>query len=144
MTASRGVKLVPDAVLGEVDLGSFDMLFIPGGSKGVDNLRADPRVLEAVRQFSRKPKHLAAICAGPLVLQEAGVLTGRKVTCHPGEAAKITQAQRLQDRLVVDGNLVTSQGAGTTFDLALKLIELFDGRDKAASVAKGMVFDWHP
>jgi putative intracellular protease/amidase len=84
-------------------------------------------------------KWVAAICAGPLVLQAAGVLKGRRVTCHPGVAGEFTQTPRLNDRVVVDGRLITSQAPGTAFEFALELIRAVEGDRKANELAKNMV-----
>jgi protein deglycase len=138
--ASRGVVLVPDTTWDRIDAGSFDMIVVPGGSKGVDNLRADPRVLDAIRLLRGQDKITAAVCAGPLVLQEAGILDGRRATCHPGAASRMTAATRIDERVVVDGRIVTSQGAGTCFDFALAIVRMVDGESKAREVAEGMVF----
>ncbi len=139
VTASRGVHIVPDMTWDQIRPSDFDMLVIPGGTKGVANLRADPRVVQAVRDFDRAGKYIAAICAGPLVLQEAGILAGRKVTCHPGVKAQLTQTKRLEELVVVDGRLITSQAAGTTFKFALTIIEQVDGVKKAEAVGREMV-----
>ncbi len=137
--ASRGVRLVPDAAWAEVNPDSFDMLAIPGGSDGVKALAKDERLLATVRAFVANGKWVAAVCAGPLVLQAAGVLSGRRATCHPGVAAELTQTPRLSERVVVDGRLITSQAPGTTFEFALALIRAVDGDRKAAELAKSMV-----
>ncbi len=139
ITASRGVRLVPDKSLNDVTPADFDVLMIPGGAAGVDRLMADTRVLEMVRAFDRADKRIGAVCAGPLVLQAAGILTGRRATCHPGVASKLTAATRLDDRVVIDDRLVTSQGPGTSFEFALAMVRLVDGSLKATAMAKGMV-----
>ena len=142
VTASRGVKLVPDAVWDEVDPLSFDMIVVPGGNQGVENLRADARVLKVLQAFRDAGKWIHAICAGPLVLQEAGVLTGKTMTCYPSAASKITTAKRIDEKVVKDGNMITSQGPGTTIEFALSIIEAVDGKAKAREVAQAMVVDF--
>jgi 4-methyl-5(b-hydroxyethyl)-thiazole monophosphate biosynthesis len=139
VTASRGVKIVPDAVWDEVDPAAFDLIVVPGGAKGVEHLLKEERLHEAIRRLHRAGKIVAAVCAGPLVLQHAGVLSGRKVTCHPDNAAKITQAQWVNEPVVIDGNIITSQGAGTCFKFALAIISKVDGPEKSQAVARGMV-----
>ena len=137
--ASRGVVLVPDADWHAVDPMTFDVLAIPGGAAGADALSRDEGVLEAVRCFAESGRLLAAICAGPLVLQAAGVLDGRRATCHPGVASRLTVTARLPERVVTDGNIVTSQGPGTAMELARALIARGDGADAARAVAEGLV-----
>ena len=139
ITASRGVRLVPDKPWSAVEPADFDILMIPGGGPGVDRLLADGRVVDAVRAFDQAGKRIGAVCAGPLVLQAAGILADRKITCHPGVADRLTVTPRLPERVVVDGRLVTSQGPGTSFEFALTMVRLVDGAAKADALAKAMV-----
>lgn len=139
VACSRGVKIVPDAAWEEIDPSTFDIIVVPGGAGGVANLRKDARVLDAVRQHVRAGKLVAAVCAGPLVLQDAGVLDGKKATCHPGVAQELTRANHLNEAVVEDGNVITSQGAGTTMAFALAIIRRVAGEEKKAEVARGMV-----
>ena len=139
ITASRGVRLIPDMTWHEIDPSVFDLLVIPGGSSGTDHLAGDQRVLEVIRRFVQNERWVGAICAGTLVLQSAGVLEGRKVTCHPAVASQLTVTQRVDERVVVDGKIVTSQGPGTAFEFALALLGLIEGEKVVAKVEKGLV-----
>lgn len=137
VTASRGVRIVPDAEWSAVDPSAFDILVIPGGQAGTEALSRDERVLEAIRLFMKAGKWVAAVCAGPRVLQAAGVLSGRRVTCHP--AVSLTPTKRLEDRVVVDGRLITSQGPGTSLEFVLAIVREIAGADTAKALAKSMV-----
>lgn len=139
VTASRQVRLLPDAVWPAGPMQAFDVLVIPGGAAGVERLAAHAGVLDAVREFSVANRWIGAICAGPLVLQAAGILRSRQVTCHPAVAGRLTVTKRRPERVVVDGRIVTSQGPGTAMEFALALVRLIDGADKAASLATSMV-----
>lgn len=140
VTMSRKVRIVPDAVWADIDPMSFDILVIPGGSGGVANLRKDARVLKAVRDMHAAGKLVCAVCAGPLVLQDAGVLDGRRATCHPDVASQLTKAKHVDEEVVVDGDVITSQGAGTTFAFALAIVAKTRGPEVADLVARGMVW----
>ncbi len=137
--ASRGVQLVPDVLWERIDISDFDGLVFPGGSGGTDILKRDVRVLEAIRSFDLAQKWVAAVCAGPLVLQAAGILEGRKVTCHPGVVDQLTVTDRIDQPVVVDGHLVTSQGPGTSFLFALTLVGIVENKQKAVMLAAEMV-----
>lgn len=140
VTASRGVRLIPDAEWQKIDPASFDALILPGGARGTEELCRDVRVLETIRCLIAAGKIVGAICAAPLVLRSAGVLAGRRATCYPGLAAQLAGAKYLSDRVVVDGNLITSQGPGTAFEFALRLVEMRDP-DRAREVASAMLVD---
>ncbi|HPZ10571.1 MAG TPA: DJ-1/PfpI family protein [Candidatus Eremiobacteraeota bacterium] len=139
VTASRGVKIFPDTTIDRLNIKDFDMIVLPGGGAGTENLRKNERVLEIVREFYQKRKIVAAVCAGPLVLQSAGILKGHKVTCHPAVKDQLTEAERLEEKVVIDRNIITSQGPGTSFLFALSIIELIEGKEKADSLAGAMI-----
>jgi 4-methyl-5(b-hydroxyethyl)-thiazole monophosphate biosynthesis len=140
VTASRKVKIIPDARWEELDLLSFDLLVLPGGAGGTKALCNHDGVQETIRIFDIEEKWIAAICAGPLVLHKAGVLKGRAFTCFPGVEKEMHRADRSDDAVVVDRNLVTSQGPGTAFAFALKLIELLDNPAAAEKVRSGLIY----
>ena len=136
VTAAHGVRLLPDANWDDLELAAFDVLVVPGGTRGVAALRQDARVRAAVRAFFERNQFVAAICAGPLVLQDAGVLAGRRATCHPAVARELTATPRVDAAVVTDGRLVTSQGAGTALEFALTLVTLVNGAAQAAQLAR--------
>ncbi len=135
VTGRCGVTMHADttltAVLATPDR-KFDCLFLPGGP-GVKLLRADPRVRELVRRQHEGQRWLAAICAAPTVLHDAGLLAGRRYTAHFSVAAELTGILA-QERTVTDGNLLTSRGAGTAVDFGLLLVEKLVSAEKAREV----------
>lgn len=141
VTASRGNRLLPDSTLDRVMADSFDMIVLPGGQPGADNLRRDPRMRQLLQRTSGAGGYCAAICAAPKVLASAGLLDGRRATCYPG-ALTGTDAPGLRlvsDAVVRDGKVVTSRGPGTAIAFSLELIELLAGRDVRNSVASGLL-----
>lgn len=139
VTASRGVRLVPDTVLADLDMSVFDVLFLPGGGPGTKAMCADTRVLDAVSAFHDSGRIVAAICAAPLVLQEAGILDGVRATCHPAVEEQLVVTTRQTDRVVKDGNIFTSQGPGTAIEFALALVAARSGDDAVRKVIPGLV-----
>ena len=139
VTGSRGVRLVADADWAEVEPTAFDVLVLPGGGPGTERLRADRRVLDALRAHHAAGRIVAAICAAPLVLQAAGLLDGKEATCHPGVADALTRARHVDRPVVWTGHIATSQGPGTAFAFALALVERIDGPDAARRIAREMV-----
>jgi 4-methyl-5(b-hydroxyethyl)-thiazole monophosphate biosynthesis len=126
VTGKNGITLHVDTPLAAVEKKTFDCLFLPGGP-GVKNLRADPRVRAIVLAHHAAGKWLAAICAAPTVLNDAGLLAGRRYTAHFSVVNELP-AILADQRVVADGQLLTSRGAGTALDFGLLLIEkLFNG-----------------
>lgn len=141
--ASRGVGLVPDGAWDAAAADGYDALVVPGGMGGVEALGAEEGLLEAIRRFAAADKWVAAICAGPQVLDKAGVLEGKRYTCYPGlEREGIRSGEWVDEPVVADGKLVTSQGPGTAVAFALTLAELLEGLDAAQRTAAGMLLEW--
>jgi 4-methyl-5(b-hydroxyethyl)-thiazole monophosphate biosynthesis len=139
VTAARGVRLTADARWSDARLLPFDAIALPGGAQGAASLLADPSVLALIREYHAAGKLVAAICAAPLVLQEAGILEGRQVTCHPAVRERLRTGIYRPERVVTDGHVLTSQGPGTSFSFALAIVARLAGAPQAEAVAAGMV-----
>lgn len=139
VTASRGVRLVPDVAWDTVEPLRFDALVLPGGAGGTRRFCAHTGLLNALRTLYAAGRWVAAVCAAPLALQAAGILAGRRATCHPDVASRLTSASWEDSAVVVDGNLITSQGAGTSIEFGLAIVERLCGRDAADRVATEIV-----
>ena len=137
--ASRGVKLVADADWEQVDPSDFELLILPGGMGGTMAFCEHTGVLQALKDFDAAGKWIGAICAAPMALARAGVLDGKKYTCYPGCEEQIQNGTRLDEIVVVDGHLITSQGPGTAFEFALKLIAELECPNKSAEVRAGLL-----
>lgn len=136
---SRGVLLVPDAALSDVT-GDVDALVLPGGKGGAERLAASPAVGERLRAQAAAGRLVAALCAAPVALAAHGLFAGRRMTCHPSVYDIVTAHGQLAAGPVVDdGQLVTSQGPGTAFLFALRLVERLRGPDVAARVRAPMM-----
>jgi 4-methyl-5(b-hydroxyethyl)-thiazole monophosphate biosynthesis len=136
VTGRNRVTLHADATLSAVAGAEFDCILLPGGP-GVSHLRNDSRVLEIVRRQNARGGWIAAICAAPVVLKTAGVLDGRRFTAHYSVDAELPGALH-DERVVLDGRLITSRGAGTSLDFGLLLTEQLFSREKALEVARSI------
>ncbi len=140
--ASRGTVLLPDTALDEALRHDYDMIVLPGGLPGADHLNGDARIRARLQDMARRENYIAAICAAPKVLADAGLLKGRRATSYPG-ALSAQQRQGVDYRedsaVVQDGNLITSRGPGTAMDFALALVEILAGKAKRDDVETGLV-----
>ncbi|MBT4092196.1 MAG: DJ-1 family protein [Deltaproteobacteria bacterium] len=137
---SRGVNLVADKLLEECLDISFDMIVLPGGIPGADNLRDSEALKSLLLEQKQSGKHYAAICAAPaVVFQPHGLLQEKKATCYPAFEEHLDDRSEAGARVVVDGNCITSQAAGTAMEFSLKIVELLDGKEKADAVAAAML-----
>lgn len=135
VAGSHRIMVIPDTSLDEIDFRDFDGLVLPGGAPGFVNLGNDERILRMAREMDRAGKYVAAICAAPSVLIKAGVLQGRKATVSPSGKAQVEAcAEFCEDRVVVDGNLITSRSPGTAMEFALRLVGLLMGEEKMRQI----------
>lgn len=141
VTASRGVRLTADTTLDEVIYDDFDMLILPGGQPGTNNLDADPRIHALIKRLHHGDKWIGAICAAPIVLANSGLLDGLKVSCYPGalEPAAWPEIQLSQGAVVCDNKVITSRGPGTAMTFALTIIEKLTDKMTRQQVEAGLV-----
>jgi protein deglycase len=135
-TGRSNITAHADAALSGVQGRLFDLLFLPGGA-GVKNLRADPRVRELVLQHHAAGRWLAAICAAPTVLNDCGLLAGKRYTAHFSVANELP-AILAGERIVTDGKITTSRGAGTAVEFGLHLVALLTSPAKSAEISKAI------
>jgi 4-methyl-5(b-hydroxyethyl)-thiazole monophosphate biosynthesis len=140
---AHGIKVVPDKYIDEADLKEFDAVVLPGGSPGYINLRKDRRVLTMVKAAFESKKLVAAICASPAVLSDAGILKDRICTIYPGMEGELVKGggNPIEDLVVVDANIITSRGPATALLFALKLAERLAGKKVAEEVKKTTLAD---
>lgn len=138
VTGRSGLTVHADATLASVAGRDFDLLFLPGGA-GVKHLRADPRIGELVRRHHAAGRWVAAICAAPAVLHDCGLLDGRRYTAHFSVANELP-AILATEKVVTDGKITTSRGAGTAVEFGLHLIALLVSPEKSAEVSKAICF----
>lgn len=136
---SRGVFVLPDALMDQVDDQEFDLVVLPGGQPGTSNLQKNDRIKAILKNMHQAQKKIAAICAAPVVLQSAGILNGLMVTSHPSVQDQLTDIQYSEERVVVDGSMITSRSPGTALEFALKLVEILFDKDRMETVNKGVM-----
>ncbi|VAX08325.1 DJ-1/YajL/PfpI superfamily, includes chaperone protein YajL (former ThiJ), parkinsonism-associated protein DJ-1, peptidases PfpI, Hsp31 [hydrothermal vent metagenome] len=136
INASHGMVLIADMTLTQAMQKNYDMIVLPGGLPGADNLNQDLRIHALLKKMHAEKKVIAAVCAAPKVLAKAGLLDGRQATSFPGslDGSNISNMDYLEQAVVIDGQIITSRGPGTTMDFALTLIEQLLGPEKRAEV----------
>lgn len=142
VVASRGLVITPDTTLEDaVRLDDLDMIALPGGLPGADNLADSALLMETVKRFADEGRFVAAICAAPRVLAKAGLLDGKQVTAYPGfiDGDNFPALQCTGSALEIDGKVITSRGPGTAMDFALALIEVLTDTKTRDTVEAGLV-----
>ncbi|MGB9852531.1 MAG: DJ-1 family glyoxalase III [Candidatus Kapaibacteriota bacterium] len=139
---ARGLKIIPDIILENLsDENDFDLVYVPGGAKGVENLGNNSKLGRILQHQKANKRWIAAICAAPLLLDQYNILDADdNVTSHPSIREKLLKYNYSEDEVVVSRKIVTSRGAGTSLAFGLKLIELLGGKDLANKIARDIVY----
>jgi len=132
---AHGIRIQTEKNIEDLSMDNFDGIVIPGGMPGAANLAAAPKVSQLLRDASEAGKMIAAICASPaVVLSPAGLLKGKSATCYPGFEKDLVCGSFVEERVVIDGSIITSRGPGTAAEFAVKIIEYLAGADAAKEV----------
>lgn len=137
---SHNIGVEADIDISELDLTDLEMIVLPGGLGGVASIRASKEAMEAIRFAYENGKYTAAICAGPTVLADLGIVDGKNATCYPGCENGMGQAIMAENAAsVIDGKLITGTSAGCAIPFGLSLIEVLKGKEEAERIAKQIV-----
>ncbi len=136
---AHGIAVSADKTFGEVDFSTFDMIVLPGGMPGAQNLNEHIQMKKRVAEFAQKEKFVAAICAAPMVLGDLKLLDGKNATCYPGFESKLGGAKVTNESVAMSDNIITGKGPGFVFDFALQLVESLAGKSVRDEVQKGLL-----
>ena len=140
VTSAQGIGIEMDAVMGEVDLLTYDGIILPGGMPGTLHLGESEAVKKALLAMNEAGKIVAAICAAPSVLGKHGLLEGKNACCYPGFEEQLLGANVVEEAVAVDGTTVTSRGLGTAMEFAFALLELLEGKEKVAEIKNAIIY----
>ncbi len=136
---SHNIDIKADIRISELDFDSVDMIVLPGGKIGHQNLEVCKVLTDKIAEFNGAGKFVAAICAAPTILGRMGILKGHDATCYGGMEAALEGANKLTDSVVVSGNIITSRGMGTSVEFGLKLLEVLTDKANADRIAASVM-----
>lgn len=134
------IEVKANLLVEDLDFKDYKGVVIPGGLPGATNLRDDEKVIEIVKEADKEEKLVAAICAGPIVLEKAGIIKGRKVTSYPGFEEELNSGEYVEDNVVLDGNLLTARGPAIAVEFTLEIAEYLLGKDKRKELEKDILY----
>lgn len=142
LTSSHKVGIVADELAENIDYDNVDMIVLPGGRVGTENLAANKVVIEKCKEFAGagKTKWVAAICAAPSILAGLGLLEGKRATCHPDFESKMGNAILHGDSVVINENFVMGQALGATFDFAFAIIEILTDKGTVSRIKSAICY----
>jgi len=139
VTGSHRIAIITDVLLEEVKDQDFDCVVLPGGMPGAINLKADSRIQKIIQRHEQAGKLVAAICAAPIVLVEAGILKDRRFTIHPSQVNHIRLSAQ-DSPIEVDRGVITGQAAGAAMKFAFTLVEKLYGPEKVQEINRSVLF----
>lgn len=144
--SSRHIKVMADVMASDVDYDTVDLIVLPGGRLGTENLGANDLVVEKCWEFAASNadtgacKYLAAICAAPSLPASLGLLEGKKATCHPDFEDNMAGAILTKESVTTDGNIITGQGLGASFDFSFELVRKLVGEEMVEQIKKAICY----
>ncbi|MBQ7364033.1 MAG: DJ-1/PfpI family protein [Clostridia bacterium] len=135
VTSTHGVTITCDNKLSDIRPEDIEMIILPGGMPGAENLYRSETLRELTVAVTKKGKPVGAICAAPFILGRLGLLARRKATCYPGFEKELSQAFVTPGGVVRDGNILTAKGMGVSLPFALAAVSMLFGEDKARAIA---------
>ncbi len=140
VVGSHNIKVLADKLIENIKLSDYKMMVLPGGMPGTLNLDNSDILKEHIMYFNQNNKYIGAICAAPMIIGKLGLLNNRVATCYPGVEEHLLGATYRKDLdVVVDGNFITSRGAGTAMKFALKLVELLVDSEVSEKLGRSLL-----
>lgn len=144
VTGAHGIKVVCDVTAAEAaekitSPAGAEMIVLPGGMPGADNLFASEEVSRSIDAMKDSGGFIAAICAAPYILGQKGLLSGRMATCYPGFEDRLTGAEVYDCDVIRDGEIITGRAMGSAVDFALELVSALKGEDAAEKLRDSVI-----
>ncbi len=141
LAGAHHIPVIADCMLTEVELDQAKAYVLPGGLPGVTNLNASDLLKKTLLQANEEGKLLAAICAAPMILGQLSLLEGKSAICYPSFEEYLLGANLSEEKVVLDGNVITAKAAGCTTEFALEIITYLTGsKDKSEEILQGLYY----
>lgn len=136
---AHGILIEADITFEKADYALCNMIVLPGGIPGTKHLMENEKLLTKIKEFDKQGKYLAAVCAAPMVFGAANILNGRNATIYPGMETYLKGAKASTNKVVTDGNIITSRGPGTSMEFALKIVEILMGQSVSDKLREDLI-----
>jgi len=136
-----GLQVKVDFFAHEVHVNEYDFVVIPGGRYVAEVVDKDIHIKELVRYFDHHKKLVAAICAGPRFLGQAGLLNGRQFTAYTGSEIDMPKGIYLPKlKAVRDQHIITARGAGAVYEFSYEIVSYLLGEEKAKALLNSILY----
>lgn len=141
ITGSHDIPITADTELSDINHSDYDILILPGGQPGTNNMKSNPTILKWIQERHSKEQLIAAICAAPTVLHAVGVTSNIKLTSYPAVKDTFKDSNYLEDNVVFYHHIITSRGVGTAIDFSLAIIAKLTSQSKANDIKEKIVYN---
>lgn len=142
-TGSHHITVKADLTIENLQVSEYDAVILPGGMPGSKHLKENKTVINMVKEFNDSNKIVAAICAAPIVLEEAGIILGKNVTSYPSSLASEQSCNYIEEIVACDTNIITSRGPATSLEFAFTILEKGGLGEKANALREGMMVNFY-
>ncbi len=140
VVGSHNISVLADMLFDDMNFEDADMLVLPGGMPGTKKLGSHNGLVNLLKEFNDNNKKISAICAAPSVLGMNNILKNKRATCFPGFEPQLIGAITCEDRVVKDGNIITSKGLGTALEFSLEIINELKGEAESLRIKDSVQF----
>lgn len=141
ITGSHDIPVAADLELSNVNHTDFDVLILPGGQPGTNNMKANPTIIKWIQERHSEGQWIAAICAAPTILHTAGITENLKLTSYPAVRDVFNRSVYSEERVVIDNHIITSRGVGTAIDFSLVIIANLINQKTADDIKDKIVYN---
>jgi len=140
VTGSHNIIIMADEIINNVKDILYDIIILPGGQPGTDNLMKNEIVREIIINHNDNNKYIASICAAPSILLDLGLLKDKNYTCYPGYEDIAKGKKYKENKVVLDNNIITGKGVGAAIDFALNIIKVLCSNEISESIKEKIVY----
>ena len=140
VAGAHNITVQADITMDMIQKDEMEMLILPGGMPGTDNLEKSEEVIDLITYANDNGKYISAICAAPKILGKMNILKLKSAVCYPGYEGELIGANISEEDVVIDGNIITSKAAGTASSFAFALVEVLLNKKTANNVSKKMYY----
>ncbi|HZK25913.1 MAG TPA: DJ-1 family glyoxalase III [Thermoclostridium sp.] len=138
VNGTHNISVITDILITDADLNKAEMVVLPGGMPGADNLYNNEMLQDGLSFRVKNKKWVAAICAAPMILGRKGYLKGFEAVCFPGFESDLIGATIKNKNVVISGSFITSKGPGTALDFALAIVSVLNDEESANKIKSSM------
>ncbi len=140
INGTHGISINCDITEDEITFDGLEGIILPGGMPGALNLENSKTVQSAINYCVDNDLLICAICAAPQILGHKGLLNGKNASCFPGFESELIGATLVSEKAVTDGNIITSCGAGATFEFGFEILKYLTNENTSENLKKQMKF----